>query len=448
MDAGNRAASVAEELLAFYREPALRRTRYLHGEDPMPEGPVVLRLALGRYPEALDGLSQAHRAELRQAATAFVRLVCLWDRASHYQVLCLEPDAAAESVKESYHLLIALLHPDRRDDAWPADGAQRANQAYAVLGDPARRSDYDRQLARGPGGSAAEARAQREPARPRRRRRVAGMARRFVVVAGVLAALFVVQAWWVDEVTPEQSLLARAMPASGRWMRDMLPDAPRFLGTAFDFGERLPEIEPPRRTPMTRSWAPSHDVAQEIPPAPPAAPAPAVPARIPETAVVRTAESVLPAARLSLSTSAGPVRLAQAAPAVPATTAPAQAGGAPSRDQVESLVALLVSYYDAGDAPRLVALFDPDRLGFWSGQRTRWAYAEFFDATRQRRLRMERLTWQANGTLAQARGEATILAEYSDGRSRLERRVPIELDIALTGGEPRIARLVLFPLGS
>jgi hypothetical protein len=93
-----------------------------------------------------------------------------------------------------------------------------------------------------------------------------------------------------------------------------------------------------------------------------------------------------------------------------------------------------------------VSLYDPDRLGFWSGMRTRSAYADFFAATRERHLRIDRLTWQTGAGLAQARGEAVVLAEFQDGRPRLERRVPVELDIVLREAQPRIARMVLFPL--
>jgi hypothetical protein len=139
------------------------------------------------------------------------------------------------------------------------------------------------------------------------------------------------------------------------------------------------------------------------------------------------------------------LRLAQAPSVAPVRPAAAATASSPSRDQVERLVAQLVGYYDAGDADRLVALFDDDRLGFWSGLRTRNAYSDFFGATRERRLRIERLGWHLNGATAEARGEAIVTAEYQDGRPRLERRVPVELDIVLDGGEPRLARLVLFP---
>ena len=139
-----------------------------------------------------------------------------------------------------------------------------------------------------------------------------------------------------------------------------------------------------------------------------------------------------------------PVRVAQAPVAPPSAATPA-APTSPSRDQVEGVVALLVGFYDAGDSDRLVALVDPDALGWMQGYRMRSAYSDFFGSTRSRKLRMERLTWHNNGAVAEARGEATVVAEYADGRPRLERRVPIELDIALRAGGPRVTRLVLFP---
>ena len=438
MGAAKRAASgIAAQLLAFYREPATRRPPYLHGDARLPDGLTVFRLALGRVPEGFERFSAAEREELRQAAVAFVRQVCLWERATHYQVLCLEPQASAPAVREHYHLLISLLHPDRQEPGWPANGAQRANQAYAVLGDATQRAEYDAQLAAASGGAHAGARVPQPPeaAPPRRHRRgvsPGGLFKRFAIVAGVLAALFIVQAWWVGGASPQHSLLEQAMPTTGRWVRNVLPDPPRFL-TNFSWGERLPPIEQPRRMVALGTWVPAVTPAPAAPAPEASAPTAANVEQAPPPTAVATASAVQPP----------PLRLAQAPATSPVPAAPSP--GSPSRDQVEGLVALLVGFYDAGDAPRLVALFDPDRLGFFAGYRARSTYADFFDATKERRLRMERLSWQPSGALAQARGEAVVVAEYNDGRPRLERRVPVELDIVLRDGQPRIARMVLFP---
>jgi hypothetical protein len=445
-------ASVAAELLHFYREPALVRTRYLHGEIAMPDGAVVLRLALGRFTsEGMESIAEAERAPAQLAASAFVRQVCLWDRATHYQVLCLEPGAGSEEVRENYHLMMALIHPDRHEAEWPAGSAPRVNRAYATLSDPGQRALYDEQLAKAAhentvleGMRAARPEAV-EHRPPRHRPPPARLLARFAVVGGVVVALFMVQAWWLGGSEPQHySVLERAMPVTQR-VRDV-PDAPRFLGTAVTPADPLPRIEEPKRMAALGSWVPFAEKRPE----PQAAPRPEV--KPVERAVAAPVEPRPAASPLATAQAAPPaqppLKLAQASPSPPpASPAPAAAPGAPSREQVEGLVALVVSYYDAGDSERLVALYDPDRLGFWSGMRTRSAYSDFFGATRERRLRIDRLTWQSGAGLALARGEAIVLAEYQDGRPRLERRVPVELDIILREAQPRIARMVLFPLG-
>jgi hypothetical protein len=469
VDAARDAASVAGDLLAFYREPARFRPPYLHREVPMPDGQAVFRLALGRLPHGwLRDLPQHERDEVREAAVAFVRQVCLWERATHYQVLCLDPDATPAAIKENYHLLIALIHPDRQDTAraWPTGCSQRANEAHETLGDAARRKRYDDGLAHAGQAAPLETMARvatgHEHAHAGRVRYAdrspASLWRRFAVVGGVIAALFIVQAWWVGGVSPQHSLLERSIPASARWMRNALPDAPRFLTAAaasapasFDT-EPLPMIKEPRRVASLGNWIPMAEPPRgtaAVAMAPP--PMEARPGRIESAAGDRaTASSSASAVAVEAPPPAtrAPVVVAQAsAPATRVAQASPPVPGAPTREQVEALVALMVGFYDSGDADKLVGLFDPDRLGWWAGVRTRSSYADFFAATRARRLQMERFSWQSNGTSAQARGEATVTADYADGRPRLERRIPIEVDIGLRDGQARITRLVLYPGG-
>ena len=143
------------------------------------------------------------------------------------------------------------------------------------------------------------------------------------------------------------------------------------------------------------------------------------------------------------------LRLAQApapTPVVPSAAAARSATGAPTSEEIELLVARLVSLYEAGDADGLVGLFDPEALGFWKGLRTRGTYSDFFRATSQRRLRMNRLSWQTAAQTAQARGDANVIADYADGGGKLERRVDIEIDIGVRDGQARITRLSLFPV--
>src|SRR4051794_40235851 len=100
------AAAVAARLKAFHASPAALAPYYQHGIEPLPEGGLVLRFAQGKFPASISqDLSPAEARALRDAADEFLRRVCLWDRADHYQVLCARRDAAFAAIKENYHLL-------------------------------------------------------------------------------------------------------------------------------------------------------------------------------------------------------------------------------------------------------------------------------------------------------------------------------------------------------
>lgn len=437
---GPRAAEVASALVAFLRDPPRHRLAYLHGERPMPDGSMVLKLALDRFVPAwhrhLDGFD---RLELVEAAQAFVRQVCLWDRASHYQVLCVERGAPAETVRENYRLLMALLHPDRQEAGsaeWPTGCAQRVNEAYAVLSDADARAGYDHDI------RAAHVSAPFESVHPGRtasRRRPRDFVRPFFLVTGVVAAIFAVQAWWVTSVPQHYALLERSAPRSGSsvWVRDISDSLPRFLGITrpkFDTLEPLPPARPEARL---AAWVPTI----ERPKAPMAAPGDTAPLN--RVAVAPPPEIAEPATPLVVAQApvAAPPKALPAAPAPPAVP------GSPSTQEIELLVARLVSYYEQGDADGVMALFVSGEPGFWKGMRTRASYQDFFRATKQRRLRMNLLNWRNAGDVAQARGDATLIAEYADG-NRVERSLDIEIDIAMREGRAGITRLSLFPDGT
>jgi hypothetical protein len=276
-----------------------------------------------------------------------------------------------------------------------------------------------------------------------------GIARPFLVVTTVLAALFAVQSWWMSGVPQHYALLERSLPlrASAQWVRDALPtELPRFMESkpaiAFDpLAFLVPSKQPPRLAPVS-IWAPAPPPAVK-PPEPSVPPAPA-PETSPSKQAIAPREVVtreLPAPTLRLAQAPKPSAIVSSAAAAALATPTA-----PSSEEIEVLVARLVSYYEAGDAEGLVGLFDPDALGMWKGFRTRGAYADFFRATRERRLRMNRLNWQSAAQSAQARGDATVLANYTDGSGRLERRVDIAIDIGMREGRARITRLSLFPV--
>jgi hypothetical protein len=131
-------------------------------------------------------------------------------------------------------------------------------------------------------------------------------------------------------------------------------------------------------------------------------------------------------------------------PFAQAQAAPALRTAGPTNADIENMVVALVSYYEAGDADRIVDMVDPDSMGFFRRNRLRQAYSDFFRATRTRQLRIDRLAWNSAAGGANARGEATVRAEFAD-RAPLEKHVDVALDIVVRDGKPRLARLDLFP---
>ena len=76
---------------------------------------------------------------------------------SHYDTLGLPVDATPEAVREAYKAMARRLHPDNRSDRTPAEQAaaeeamRDVNAAWAVLGTPKARAEYDRTLGLGLG---------------------------------------------------------------------------------------------------------------------------------------------------------------------------------------------------------------------------------------------------------------------------------------------------------
>jgi hypothetical protein len=435
------AASVATRLLAFYREPVSHRPLYIHGREPLPSGYWVLRFAHGRFSQPLmRDFDPEERDVLRNAALAFIRQVCLWDGATHYQLLCAEPDARREVLKRNYRLIVGLIHPDKLDasaDPWPLDSAQRINAAYETLADDSRRAAYDQGLRKVEHEHSPFIRVPAKVAHPLSQRT-------FGILAAVVALLVFAQVAWINGHAPDHSVLESMRPGT---LRDAQP--PRFMSganalaaaPAFTARDDTPPLQLPRIE------AEGHPVAAAVMPEAKPVPIPretrsaAPPAAHPLISVASSASDAPPApAPAPASAPHAEVRVAQAAPAPVAT--PPKSSSPPANKDVELLVAKLVSAYEAGDAGQLMSLYEG---GFWQSATMQQSYANFFRATRSRRLRIDNLTWSSSAESARAKGVATVIADYNDDTARLERQVDVELDINLVGGRLRFTRLSLFP---
>jgi DnaJ-class molecular chaperone len=63
-----------------------------------------------------------------------------------YEMLMLRPEADRELITVVYRHLAKRYHPDRDDSPEAATRMAELNEAYATLGDPAKRAAYDRQI--------------------------------------------------------------------------------------------------------------------------------------------------------------------------------------------------------------------------------------------------------------------------------------------------------------
>ena len=68
---------------------------------------------------------------------------------THYDTLKVSRDAPIEVIQAAYRSLARKYHPDHASRTADSEAAMKAiNAAYEILGDPARRAAYDRELAR------------------------------------------------------------------------------------------------------------------------------------------------------------------------------------------------------------------------------------------------------------------------------------------------------------
>jgi hypothetical protein len=142
-------------------------------DAPRVDPDVVLRLALARHVEFVDPAWKEPQkvAALQEAAESYVRNMFFRPDATPYQTLGLEPGAPYPQIRESFRLLMQLVHPDRQGarKIWPDACAAQANSAYAALKDQDTRRTFEEEadaraaLARAINRAAVAAEASRMP---------------------------------------------------------------------------------------------------------------------------------------------------------------------------------------------------------------------------------------------------------------------------------------------
>lgn len=64
---------------------------------------------------------------------------------NYYEILGVERTAPEEKIKKAYHTMLKKYHPDnfQGDKEWACKRVCEINEAYAVLGDPIKKKQYD-----------------------------------------------------------------------------------------------------------------------------------------------------------------------------------------------------------------------------------------------------------------------------------------------------------------
>jgi len=495
------AERTAEMLLWYFQQPTRFRAEGRRRDAPLLDSTVVLKLALGRRARFADPAMNGDEvaAALQRAAATYVRLLFFHPEATPYQTLGLAPGASAQAIKESFRLLMQLVHPDRQDarPAWPDSFAAQANRAYGVLRDQDSRTRFDRDaevraaMARAVHRTSAAAAASMMPVvlnpRPRRRGRalggamlpewltagVGGYVREHPAPAAfallTLAAVLTVVAmmwegqdgWLTRDVAENHDV---ASPAVGKSTATSLPafdgsaPAPVASANAGASPKRAIAAESPVSPPtdstastevalpiasdaISRSPGPVPEalaIALESPSplsAPPPAAAAAAPVSVPLLATVPVVANA-PAANVA-------VTRAEPAAQVPVST---DASSPPATMEIEALFATFVESYERGRADAFAALFDDDADANLRHGRTaiRGEYDELFRLSQWRRMQLTRVNWKRVGDKAIAKGEIIVRIGWRDGRE-VEQRLALDMELVRRDGRVVIARLTQQP---
>jgi curved DNA-binding protein CbpA len=415
------------------REPARYRGRLLHGDSALFGGTMILRYAQANWPRVLtQGRAEQEVLALRNAARFYIRQVCFWSEATHYQILCVPQDAPVRLVKTHFRLLMAIMHPDRLDAAgekWPAEFASRLNQAYEVLTSEESRSAYDRTLKRREKFIPVESTA----ASPGKGKvspwfRRPWSLRPLLVAAALVLSLLVAQLWWTEALPESFAILENPLSTSRltSWLRigkeqgaqPRISAAPDLVSIHETKGADATLSMPRKVASATDATRPHSGESGDLEPA--------------STRRLSPMNSVSSSSIEPPSFSVGTVRRDRVVD--PALTA-----------QVEAMAFQLVSSYATGDLSALLGLIDFTAPGAPSRADVERRYVEFFSSTRERRLRLNRLIWQSDAESVVATGEATVAQVNAIDGALQEQKSDFMLRMVRQDGRLAIRTMSLYP---
>lgn len=494
--------------LAFYRAPG----QYSQLRDawlPLPAGVSEL---LAAHAHALSDKHIDDTAarlncspeECRAAVMFFIKQALLEARGDHYRTLGVSRDADSALIRQHYHYLIRLFHPDRDRDreGWETLYAPVINEAWNQLRTPAKRREYDASLpppdafdavlaqGRGPVGVAASPRTA-EPL-PAKARALALMAMLATlpprVILGMVFGLplLLVLLWLVAQPAPQslrvagqESGAAVAEPPAGAPVSTSKEADPAPIGAPARFAPHRASPEELERRVRERLASATRAVLgpgaaagarrqSASTPAPEPSPEPqvaAAPADEPLPAF-QNAAAVVPEPVADITQTPQPAAIAQAPlPQQDAVSAPeslaVQVAAAPAERTPEpepapealrplnqaELAAVMEAFaenYEAGDAQRFSALFtaDADTPDGRGRELVRRVYRDFFARPESREIRFGRMRWEFESPLhSRGIGPVRVTTVPFDGGQVASGELTITLGIEQTVTGPMIVSI-------
>src|SRR5215510_4530865 len=95
------------------------------------------------HSQTTGSLTRSERCDFDPRSVSLRRFRGIVMKKDHYKVLEIARDASAEDIQHAYRTLALLYHPDRNSAPEAAARMTAINEAWEVLGNPRRRSEYD-----------------------------------------------------------------------------------------------------------------------------------------------------------------------------------------------------------------------------------------------------------------------------------------------------------------